>query len=379
MFGVLTPCPHGAVRHGIAPGEWYAQLCGLCLGLRDEHGQLARTATNTDAMALTVLTEAQSGVAPVRTGVGPCALRGMRKAEVAVSPGVRLASTASLLLGSAKLEDHVRDGDIRRGARRPVAAVSNRWAKRAAAQAGSIGLDIGPMVAAIAEQGRLEAHSQLTLEDLLAPSAFCAGELVAHTAVLAGKPENAEALRAAGRHFGALAHLADAVEDLDDDLAAGKFNPLAATGTSRVEAYRAMREAERGLHTAVTDAGLDTTPAVRWVLLDPLEGLLHRLGHELGVLHAKRAPRHNPVAVFPEAPGQKPNLLEGIGLLFQYPSGYACFASHRRPCSGERKDSWLSRMDCGDCGDGCECCDCSNCCCDCDCCDCGDCGCGCDC
>ncbi|WP_067660391.1 DUF5685 family protein [Nocardia harenae] len=367
MFGVLTPCAHGAVRHGIAPGEWYAQLCGLCLGLRDEHGQLARTATNTDAMALTVLTEAQSPAVPARSGVGPCALRGMRKAEVAVSPGVRLASTASLLLGSAKLEDHVRDGDIRRGARRPVAAVSGRWARRAALQADSIGLDIGPMVMAIAEQSALESHSQLTLEDLLAPSAFCAGELTAHTAVLAGKPENAEALRATGRHFGALAHLADAVEDLDDDLAAGKFNPLAATGTTRVEAYRAMREAERGLHTAITDAGLDTTPTVRWVLLDPLEGLLHRLGHELGVLHARRRPRHNPVAVFPQAPAPKPGLLEGIGLLFQYPTGYACFASHRRPCSGERKNSWLSRMDCGD---ACECCDCSNCCCDCDCCDC---------
>lgn len=361
MFGVLSPCAHGAVRHGIDPGEWYAQLCGICVGLRDDAGQLARTATNTDAMALTVLTEAQAGPAPARDAAGPCALRGMRGTAVAASPGVRLATTASLLLGGAKLGDHVADGDVGPLARRPLAVMSGRWTARATAQATAIGLDTAPMLAAIARQSELEQRAaHVALEDILAPSAFCAGELFAHTAVLAGTPGNATALRAAGRRFGAIAHLADALEDLETDSAAAKFNPLTATGTTPAEAWHTMRTAERDLLAAVTDAGLAGTPTVRWVLLDPLNGLLHRLGHELGILRAQHGSRHHP-RVFPEPPprDQKPSLLKGIGLLLgQYPTGYACCASHRRPCSGKRKDAWCKRMDC---------CDCNSCCCDCDC------------
>lgn len=58
VFGVLKPCAHGAAKYGIDPGHWQAHMCGLCLGLRDGHGQLARAATNTDAIVLSVLTEA---------------------------------------------------------------------------------------------------------------------------------------------------------------------------------------------------------------------------------------------------------------------------------------------------------------------------------
>lgn len=44
VFGVVRPCRH--VRCGNLFKDWLAHLCGLCLTLRDEHGQAARLVTN---------------------------------------------------------------------------------------------------------------------------------------------------------------------------------------------------------------------------------------------------------------------------------------------------------------------------------------------
>nr|EIF88927.1 putative regulator [Streptomyces tsukubensis NRRL18488] len=89
-----------------------AHLCGLCLALRADHGQLARVVTNYDGLIISVLTEAQSERAPgARRTAGPCPLRGMRTAPVARGEGARLAAAVSLVLASAKVRDHVTDRD----------------------------------------------------------------------------------------------------------------------------------------------------------------------------------------------------------------------------------------------------------------------------
>ncbi|WP_245678211.1 DUF5685 family protein [Nocardia acidivorans] len=430
---MLKPCAHGAVSYGMDATAWQTQMCGLCLGLRDGHGQLARAATNTDAIVLGVLTEAQQTGTAVRTAAGPCPLRGMRKATVAPSdsPGVRLAATASLLLGAAKIRDHIDDGDARRLGRLPMTRVANRWHAGASAAAAPIGLDLEPLIAAIESQAEREraaaAGAPTTLDELTWPTQLCASELFAHTAVLAQRPENAGALREAGWHFGRIAHLADAIEDIEQDRAAGRFNPLIATGTGTADAHALLRESNSLLEAALTRVGLDRTASIRWMLLDPLNGVVRKLGRAAGVVHtcathACGTTRHTvesvlpveelrhpgmllagiptaavdpgqqragitgadsaamggmPQAVFgtepPRTPFRRPGFWEGIGIgLTQYCTGYACCSDHTRPCTGERKESWLKR-DCCDCGD---CCDCANCCSGCDCPDC-DCDCGC--
>ncbi|SCG13584.1 hypothetical protein GA0115260_129123, partial [Streptomyces sp. MnatMP-M27] len=101
-----------------------AHLCGLCLALRGDHGQFARVATNYDGLVISVLVEAQAGRSDGwRRTAGPCPLRGMRTASVAQGEGARLAATVSLVLASAKVRDHVADGDGAL-ARRPVAAAA---------------------------------------------------------------------------------------------------------------------------------------------------------------------------------------------------------------------------------------------------------------
>ncbi|WP_378734743.1 DUF5685 family protein [Nocardia brasiliensis] len=377
---MLRPCAHGAAKYGIDAAEWRTHMCGLCLGLRDQHGQLARATTNVDAIVLSMLTEAQSAGAVERSTAGRCALRGMQRASVAAadSPGVRLATTASLLLASAKVRDHVDDGDTSALARTPMAKAASRWAGQARLSARRIGLDVEPLVAALSAQPGLEQATTDTGTDSLArltePTQLCASEFFAHTAVLAERPANVDALRAAGWQFGRIAHLADAVQDYERDLARGRFNPLAATGTTMPQAYDLLRESDSRLRAAVADAELDAVPTVRWMLLDPLAGVLRRLGHGIGevaghtcgishdradVQMSSRRTRH-----------RRPGIGESLTLLVGgYCTGYACCADHTQPCTGKRKDAWIKNCDCSGCSDGgCGgCCNCDCCGCDCSC------------
>ncbi|MGO4616150.1 DUF5685 family protein [Nocardia sp. 2YAB30] len=416
MFGLLRPCAHGAQKYGIDAAEWRTHLCGLCLGLRDGHGQLARATTNKDALVLSMLTEAQSG-SVARTTAAPCPLRGMRRASVATadSPGVRLATTASLLLAAAKIRDHVDDGDVAVLTRRPLAKAATRWAGQARAGAARIGLDLEPLVAALGVQVHLEqatkdsgnvrnsstttgfvpeslaasshwrsamAPSADPLTRLTAPTQLCASEFFAHTAVLADRPDNVDALREAGWQFGRIAHLADAVADYDDDLARNNFNPLAATGTTVPEAYDLLRQSNSSLRAAIAAAELSRATTVRWMLLDPLTSVLRRLGSGIGTVVAHTCSASRDTAGLPHAhargtghrpPTRRPGVGESLALILgAYCTGYACCADHTQPCTGERKDAWIKDCDCdGGCGDCCSCGDC-----DCDCCDCGcDCGC----
>ncbi|NKY15271.1 DUF5685 family protein, partial [Streptomyces somaliensis] len=258
MFGIVRPCSH-RLTEGLR-AEWMAHLCGLCLALRADHGQFARVATNYDGLLVSVLTEAQSGrAADARRTAGPCPLRAMRTAPVARGEGARLAAAVSLVLASAKVRDHVADGDGLL-ARRPVAAAARRVAHRwdaAGARAGrELGFDTAVLLDAVDRQAGVEAlagpgTSLLTVTE---PTETATAAAFAHTAVLAGRPGNAAPLAEAGRLFGRLAHLLDAVEDLEADTASGAWNPLTATGTSLAEARRLADDAAHGVRLALRDA-----------------------------------------------------------------------------------------------------------------------------
>jgi hypothetical protein len=242
LFGMLAPCP-SRTPEDLKP-RWMGHFCGLCLELRDDAGHLARLTTNYDALALSVLVEAQQGDDADSRNAGPCALRGMRRQRIAHGDGPRLAATASLLLASAKIRDHVEDGDgiaARPGARGLAGMTADRLRAKATVIGDSIGLPTAPLVAAIERQREVEdaCGPGTPLTDVTAPTEAATAELFAHAAVLGGRPENAEPFRTGGAAFGRLAHLLDAAEDLDEDAERGAWNPLAATG-SGVEGARAL-------------------------------------------------------------------------------------------------------------------------------------------
>ncbi|MFG2673937.1 DUF5685 family protein [Streptomyces sp. NPDC048445] len=425
MFGIVRPCVH-RLSDGLR-AEWMAHLCGLCLALRSDHGQFARIVTNYDGLIVSVLTEAQTERTPAqRRTAGPCPLRAMRTAPVARGEGARLAAAVSLVLASAKVRDHVadRDGLLKR---RPVAAAARRvaagWDRAGARTGAQLGFDTALLVDAADRQTGIEllAGPGTPLLTVTEPTETATAAAFAHTAVLAGKPGNAEPLAEAGRLFGRLAHLLDAVEDQEADAASGAWNPLTATGTSRAEARRLCDDALRGVRLALRDAEFTDGKLAHVLLAHELRRSVdrafatdvcsHRSGglltagptgpdgaghpsadHPSGTRHTASfgPPPGNPYAPSgpgapfgpPQPPPEPPRDRRGLVVGCLVWAGLACTCqmccgTFDDPWTRQRREGLCNDCDCGDCCDGCDCCsNCGDCCDGCDCCDCGcDCSC----
>ncbi|KJE23574.1 hypothetical protein FF36_02023 [Frankia torreyi] len=382
MFGVVRPCRRQLSEDLHA--AWMSHLCGLCLTLRDHHGQWARVATNVDAVVVSVLVAAQAGAPAERRRAGPCPFRAMRRIEVPASTeaGPRLAAAVSLAAGATAVGDHVADGDglLRR---RPAAAIAQRVASRAVAAAERTGSGVGLGVAllehAAVEQRAREGASgrgRAALLDALAPTEGAVSAVLAHTAVVAGCDDNRAPLAAVGRHFGRVVHLLDAVTDQADDARSGSWNPLTATGTSPTEARRLCEDSRRDLGHALAE--------VRFT--DTVDARLARLLFGFGLDHAvDRAFAATGPSPGPGRPGQRPDGRPDGRPPHRRRTGSACLVAagmfltcqmcgeYTSPLDGRRKEGLCSR-----CGDlDCDCCDCCGSCGECAECDCGGCDCGC--
>ena len=210
VFGIVRPCRHRL--SGTLFSDWMAHLCGLCLTLRELHGQAARLVTNYDAVLISVLVEAQRPSLVSHRSAGPCPFRKLQCAEVvdATAPGARLAAAASLILAAGKIRDHINDRDGAY-ARLLVAASSGLVAKRM--QAGgertgkAVGFDTTVLTSAINRQTEIERSTGLDLVEVTEPTETAVSATFAHTAVLAGQPYNYRPLAEIGRQFGRIAHL----------------------------------------------------------------------------------------------------------------------------------------------------------------------------
>lgn len=407
VFGIVRPCAH-RLSEGLRT-EWMAHLCGLCLALRSDHGQFARIVTNYDGLIVSVLTEAQSErTTGWRRTAGPCPLRAMRTAPVARGEGARLAAAVSLVLASAKVRDHVADGDglLRR---RPVAAAARRvaagWDRAGARTGAQLGFDTALLVDAVDRQTGIEliAGPGTPLLTVTEPTETATAAAFAHTAVLAGKPQNAAPLAEAGRLFGRLAHLLDAVEDQEADAASGAWNPLTATGTSRDEARRLCDDALHGVRLALRDAEFTDGKLAHVLLAHELRQSVDRAfgttacSHQAGAVlldgaagpsAVRPAGSFGPVPGNPYAPGpggpgsppqpppEPPRDRRGLIMGCLVWAGLACTCqmccgTFEDPWSHQRREGLCSQCDCGDCCDACDCCsNCGDCCDGCDCCDC---------
>nr|WP_285590598.1 DUF5685 family protein [Actinomycetospora sp. NBRC 106378] len=363
MFGFLRPC-----RHHLAPelhALWSSHLCGLCLALRDGAGQQARVTTHVDALVVSVLGEAQGVVGTRRAG--PCPLRGMRPATVVTGDGARLAASTALLLAADRVVDHVedRDGPF---ASRPAAAVGGRvaarWARAGTVVAAEVGFDATTLLAVPPRQREVEARAGAPLSGVTAPTEAAVGAALAHTAVLAGRPGNVAPLDEAGRLLGRLAHLLDAVADLEEDTARGRWNPLVATGSSRGTALDRCRDAVGGIRAALAGASFEPGAARR--LTHAL--LVHETGRAVERVADPRDPPQAPSG--PERRGPFGGCAAAVGLCC---TGQLC-------CADEFVGPWSGQPRQNPCALCPDCVDCSECSCDC-CSACGDCGdcCSCDC
>ncbi|WP_326599367.1 DUF5685 family protein [Streptomyces sp. NBC_01803] len=388
MFGIIRPCRH-RLSEGLA-AEWLAHLCGLCLALRGTHGQSARVATNYDGLLISVLFDAQTERSPAaRRTAGPCPLRAMRTAPVARGEGAKLAAAVSLVLASAKIRDHVLDGD---GvlARRSLAAAARRvargWDAAGARGGAAVGFDTTVLVEAVDRQQGIEALAGpgTPLLAVTEPTETATAAAFAHTALLAGRPGNAEPLAEAGRLFGRIAHLLDAVEDMTADAASGAWNPIAATATPLPELRRLCDDAAHGVRLALREAEF-TDRRLTHILLD--HELRRAVDRAFGTTcghgaHGARAlsapggpygPPYGPPGAPPEPPppnrGRRRGMVTGCAVwtgLF-CTCQLCCRDPYHDPWSGEEREGWCHKSDCGDCCGGCDCGCGDGCCCDCDC------------
>jgi hypothetical protein len=393
VFGIIRPCQHrlaGELREA-----WRAHLCGMCLSLRDDHGQLARLATNYDGLIISVLAEAQAsaGEGPGRRDAGPCPLRGMRRASVATGDYARLAATVSLVLAAAKVRDHAADGDGpagRPGLRRAATALARNWEAGSARTGDQLGFDTSVLTAAVSRQEALEAQAGpgTSLLAITEPTETATGAAFGYTAVLAGKPGNEAALTEAGRLFGRIAHLLDAVEDLPDDTRNGAWNPLTATGSGVDEARRLCADAVTGIRLALADVEFTDRRLVDALLGDELRRSVRRtFGHASpGRSCSARkhgAPAGHATAAGHGATGKGALAGPGIAARLTAAAGLAAglcavagpdgmpFPRRRRPCGGCCGDCCRCECCCEGCCEACsDCGDCGECCSGCDCCDC---------
>ncbi|MYV64749.1 hypothetical protein GT043_01985, partial [Streptomyces sp. SID2131] len=134
------------------------------------------------------------------------------------------------------------------------------------------------------------------------PTETATAAAFAHTAVLAGRPENAAPLAEAGRLFGRLAHLLDAVEDQAADAASGAWNPLTATGTSRAEARRLADDALHGIRLALKDARFADGKLVHVLLAHELRTSVDRAFSTTTCSHGAHGAGQGPVPGNPYAP-----------------------------------------------------------------------------
>ena len=398
MFGIAKPC-----RHELTPElrrQYRAHMCGLCLSLRDHHGQLSRAVTNVDAIGLSVLVEAQREEVLGRVVAGPCPLRGMQSASV-VAPGedaLAHAAAVSLLAASVKIRDHAIDHD---GPVGRVPGTSVRIARRLDSagrrRAAATGFDPVVFDEAVDASSVVERRHGLRFEEWSAPTEAAMAEAARHTGVLAGRPENAAALAELGAMFGRLTYLLDAVEDETDDLAAGRFNALVAAHPDpvgrREEAQRLFTDAHDRLAAAFDRLELARPELARHLLVDQL-GRRGRRIVGLSVAHSCSTERHghrhhrrrSPVVavaaglfawITASAAGAGFGVNPGWGQNpGGFPPGYGPPPDDQRKKKKQDDDAggdgpgFCEDCDCNPCdGDGCGC----DCCDSCDCCDCCDC------
>jgi len=286
----------------------------------------------------------------------------MRKAEVAIGDCARLAATVSLVLAAAKIRDHADDGDGvigRPGVRGAATALAARWASASTRTGRELGFEVGVLTEAIGRQTAIEAAAGpgTPLLTVTEPTETATAAAFAHTAVLAGKPANQAVLGEAGRLFGRIAHLVDAVEDLAADRASGAWNPLLACGADLAEARRLCDDALLGIKLALNDAEFADGRLVHALLVHELARSVHR------VFATATAPTGT------GAPVVQATSPLGCGLPAAAALSGLLAIRHRRGCCENC---------CCDCGEDC-CCECSCDCCGDACCDgcCGSCDCNC--
>jgi flagellar biosynthesis regulator FlbT len=367
MFGITKGC--GCQMSRSEKQEWVGHVCGLCLTLREHHGQLSRFTTNFDAALLSVLCEAQSPK-PFEKMSHVCPLRRFQRADVVVASnaGSQYAAAISVLMASTKIEDHIADGDNwLRFLPGFFLKFTGKWKDAARRAAGSLGFRTEVIEAQTQRQLTLERGSSRDFGFYSQATEQAVGTAFQHTAAIAECPQNANPLYQMGLMFGRIMYLLDSYRDYAVDVAAKKFNALARCFT-RAEIQSKTGQIFRHAHSELTryfnQLSLSHPDLARKLLIEQLKNT----GEQTISRNASTPNSETPNGTTPENTQQtdeskKKKRRDRVGCC---DGCFCCFDCCSCDCCGEEEGCCnFDCCSCNCCGEGEGCCSCD--CCDCDC------------
>lgn len=243
MFGLLRGCGNlSKAQHAV----WWSHVCGACVTLGKEYGQLTRFATSFDASVLSLLVAAQSS-STLTTIPHTCAFRGFKTKDIVKhdTKAARYAALLNMAIVTTKLKDKAIDGDnlISKIAPSALVATANSFSGSLHQHAHDLGFSEGlTSIIKLAEtQISVEQNAKawsnpnfpeidkLSYERFLELSK-CTEESIgiafSHTCTLASSPQNHKILHEIGKLFGRIMYLLDSFEDYRWDVRAKRFNSL---------------------------------------------------------------------------------------------------------------------------------------------------------
>lgn len=232
MFGLLNICANCTSKadHLIAQRHY----CGLCNTLGSKYGFFYRWLTNYDASFYSLLYSAQSKTSLEHQ---KCPLR-FQKTSTTENIGLLYGSAVSMLMAKTSVDDDIADNNSLSS--RVLRSFIDKKMPEVYLDLNRFGLDLKYINTQIMLQQDLEREETSTIETLASPTMNVVGEIISHTARLAGKEENVSSLHGLGAEVGRIMYVLDSVNDLTSDVKEGNFNPFVKTWKINVASIRSQ-------------------------------------------------------------------------------------------------------------------------------------------
>lgn len=286
MFGLLRPSDRGL--RCSQRQEFHRFYCGLCKGLDHHHGTVSRGLLSYDGVFVALVVDAL-----VETPAPPSSCRCPllpvvhRKTVAPDSVAMTYAASVQMLLFDQWAAD---------GGRSLVRRFSLPHAELAHARLGALGANLRALEGFDRVQSRVEREDATAIA-AAAPTAEALRLVFASIASLPGaaKDLSVDVLGELGAAIGRTIYFVDALEDLEDDLRKGAFNPCLAGGRRDDRRVREVTRLLRGNAEGLAPL-LDALPLARHQ---------HVLRDILGELRARATRAATATRTLAERPGSR--------------------------------------------------------------------------
>ena len=236
MFGYIKPFrPELKIREA---EDYKAVYCGLCKELGRSYGIFARMTLSYDfAFMAMFFMSLNSEICPSFEKCSCIAHPFKKQCRCLENRAVSLAAKAAMILTYYKIKDDLSDkgflGRVRAVLLLPFASSARKKALSSGEEAKKIDLCAAKM---IEEQRAVEAKKSSLSDEAAEPTAKFLSEIIS----LGGNEENKRILERFGYLLGRYIYLCDALDDLEDDIKKGNYNPFIFGGEKAVSEAKAV-------------------------------------------------------------------------------------------------------------------------------------------